>query len=327
MREERLTDFLHSRYGFLLMALLSAGGTAGAYIVRPAMASVTGWGPLASPPATWFDGMPVASLCVGFGLNLFVAFILIYINKHYNVLRSISLLFAGLFLVMETALPSLTVRMSDGIFITLILLFALLPLYTAFQRPDRTRRVFISFCVVSAGALVDVTCAAYFLALFLGCFQMRCTTLHSVFAAILGMITPWWIAWGFGWLDIGEVRLPEFVSLFSVLDGMKLAQVLVYACTSLVLGIGFGMFNLLKIYSYNARTRAYNGFLTVLALTTVALMLLDYNRLVIYLPTLNVCTAIQMGHFFVINRRRRSYIPILCVIGVYAALYVWSLTI
>ncbi len=100
------------------------------------------------------------------GAQLFIALLLIYINKHYNVLRSISYLFAGLFLVMEAALPTLFVHMSDGIFIAVVVLLSLIPLYTTFQDSERTRRVFLSFCIVSAGALVDITCAAYLIALF-----------------------------------------------------------------------------------------------------------------------------------------------------------------
>jgi lipopolysaccharide export LptBFGC system permease protein LptF len=48
---------------------------------------------------------------------------------------------------------------------------------------------------------------------------------------------------------------------------------------------------------------------------------------VIYLPMLNVCAAIQVGHFFVINRRKRSYIGVLCVIALYVALYLWNLAL
>lgn len=327
MREQRITDFLHSRYGFMLMALMSVAAAGGAYIQAPTMAPGAGWGPLMFSFAEWFSKIPPVSLAVAVALNFFIALLLIYINKHYNVLRSISYLFAGLFLVMEAALPTLFVHMSDGIFIAVVVLLSLIPLYTTFQDSERTRRVFLSFCIVSAGALVDITCAAYLIALFVGCFQMRCITLRTMLAAVLGIITPWWIAWGTGALSVAAIRLPEFVSLFSVLEVMKIAQVLVYAGTSLALGIGFGMFNLLKIYSYNARTRAYNGFLVVLAITTVALMVVDYNRLVIYLPMLNVCTAIQMGHFFIINRRKRSYIPVICVIGIYAVLYLWALSL
>ena len=98
--------------------------------------------------------------------------------------------------------------MSDGIFIAVVVLLSLIPLYTTFQDSERTRRVFLSFCIVSAGALVDITCAAYLIALFVGCFQMRCITLRTMLAAVLGIITPWWIAWGTGALSVAAIRLP-----------------------------------------------------------------------------------------------------------------------
>jgi hypothetical protein len=327
MREEKINDFAHSRYGFLLMALLAVAGTVCAYLYAPSMAPVAGWGPLKLSPVEWFADAPLTAMCVALGLNIFVALLLIYINKHYNVLRSMSLLFAGMFLVMETALTPLTVTMTDGIVIAIVVLLSVIPLYTTFQRSDRTRRIFISFCLVSAGSLIDITCTAYLLALFLGCFQMRCSNLRTIVAALLGIITPWWIAWGFGAIHIGTVREWQFVSIFSALDSMKLVQVLAYAATSFFICIGFCLVNLIRIYSYNARTRAYNGFIVLLAVITQILILVDYNRFVIYLPMLNVCAAIQVGHFFVINRRKRSYIGVLCVIALYVALYLWNLAL
>ena len=174
----------------MLMALMSVAAAGGAYIQAPTMAPGAGWGPLMFSFAEWFSKIPPVSLAVAVALNFFIALLLIYINKHYNVLRSISYLFAGLFLVMEAALPTLFVHMSDGIFIAVVVLLSLIPLYTTFQDSERTRRVFLSFCIVSAGALVDITCAAYLIALFVGCFQMRCITLRTMRAAVWGIITP-----------------------------------------------------------------------------------------------------------------------------------------
>lgn len=328
MREEKITAMMHSRYGFGLLLILSAVATVVAYLHGVGTDTlVSGWGPLFASPSTWFVSEPLLSLGTAFGLNLFVALLLIYINKNYNVLRSMSLLFAGMFLVMETAHPAFTTHLSDGIIMALVVMLAVVPLYSTFQSPGLTRRVFLSFCMISVGALIDLTCAVYLVAFLLGCFQMRCLNVRTAVAAMLGVVTPWWIAWGFGAFSIADLHMPQMVSLFSVPDGMKLAKVIVYAVVTMALGIGFGMFNLLKIYSYNARTRAYNGFFVVLSLTTLLLMLTDYNRLVIYIPMLNVCTALQIGHFFAINHRKRSYIPILCVIGVYVAFYLWSFTL
>lgn len=86
-----------------------------------------------------------------------------------------------------------------------------------------------------------------------------------------------------------------------------------------------GIFNLIRIYSYNGRSRAFNGFITLTAVVTVALILADSVNTLSYLPLLNVCAAMQAGHFFTIINRRRTYVPVLCLIAVYVALYILNL--
>lgn len=323
MREESINRFLHSRYGLLLMLTLSAVAVAAAYASgSPAWLSGSAVrSPLGFDPAEWLPAAPGAALALAGGLNLLATLLLIYINKHYNVLRSMSLLFAGLFLVMEAATP--TLGMADGgMLLAIVVLAATVALYATFQQPQHTQQLFLSFCTVSAGALVDIACAPYLVALAMGCFQMRCTSPRCVVAALLGIATPWWIAWGFGGLDLAQLRAAVLLASPAAADGgAAVAHTLACVAATLLLGTGFGLFNLLKIYSYNARTRAYNGFIVVLAAVTMLLMVCDYGRLGAYLPLLNACAAIQMGHFFVINNRRRSYVAILCIVGLYAGLY------
>lgn len=314
MREERLTDFLHTRYGLLLLLLLSAAAVAAAY-VHGAAAGV----------ATGLLDDPQLALVAASGLNLLAALLLLYINKRYNILRSTSALFAGMFLVMQAAMPALSVALGGGVIMAVVVLLATAALFATFQQPWRTRQTFLAFCTVSAGALLDIACAAYIVALLMGCAQMRATSPRMLLAALLGVATPWWIAWGFGLLDLSGLRLPQWAvaaaPAAAAADHAAMLHVWLYAAATFLLGTGTGLFNLLKIYSYNARTRAYNGFVAVIAATTALLMVCDFRRMEVYLPLLNLCTAIQLGHFFVINRRKRSYIAILCIIGLYGLLY------
>ena len=99
-----------------------------------------------------------------------------------------------------------------------------------------------------------------------------------------------------------------------------------YAAVAVTIVCGglLGMFNLIKIYSYNARARANNGFITLSAVVTVALIFADSANAVAYVPLLNVCAAIQTGLFFSINNHRKSYIGIFVVLAAYAALYCWN---
>ena len=85
------------------------------------------------------------------------------------------------------------------------------------------------------------------------------------------------------------------------------------------------MANLIKILSYNARTRALNGFFTILFVFTAIFCVVNFASLTFYLPLLNLAVAYQIGHFFTYRRQRRTYIPLLLIAAIYFGLYIWSL--
>lgn len=326
MKEQELTQLLHSRYGFILMLFVSVVGTVAAWFMGDVvhMSGNNGFG---LPSANeWIDNSAV-SLVVSLALNITISFLLLYLNRRFNIIRSVSMLFAGMFLVMQGGQPSLMGQLYDGPVMCLIILLAIIPFFSTFQRPDRTRRIFLSFLLISLGSLTGYAYAVYLIVFLTGCFQMQCFSLRGLLAAITGIITPYWILWGFGVISLSSFRMPELINIFDALEGRDLAQIVVYTIVNLILGLGFGIFDMVKIYSYNARARAYNGFWMILTIITTLFVIIDYTNLIIYLPILNCCTAIQIGHFFTINNMRRTYIPICGIYVVYIVLYVWSVTL
>lgn len=326
MKEQEFTRFLHSRFGFLTMLVVASAATVAAWMTG-SVVDIVGDNGFGIPSANEWISNSYASLWVSLGLNAAIAFLLLYINRRFNLIRSVSMLFAGMFLVMQAGQPSLMGQLYDGSVMCLVLLLAIIPFFSTFQRPDRRRRIFLAFCLISFGSMTGYAYAVYLLVFLVGCFQMQCFSFRGLLAALVGIVTPYWILWGFGVIGVNSFSLPEFVSIFDALEMNDLAQIVVYTIVNLFLGIGFGVFNMVKIYSYNGRTRAYNGFWMVLTIVTTLFVMVDYTNLIIYLPVLNCCTAIQIGHFFTINNMRRSYIPILCIIFVYLSLYIWSVTL
>lgn len=267
------------------------------------------------------------SLGVSLGLNIVISFLLLYLNRRFNIIRSVSMLFAGMFLVMQAGQPSLMGQLYDGSVMCFLILLAIIPFFSTFQRPDRTRRIFLSFLLISLGSLTGYAYTVYLIVFFIGCFQMQCFSLRGLLAALTGILTPYWILCGFGVVSLSSFRMPEFINIFDALEGRDLAQIVVYTIVNLILGVGFGIFDIIKIYGYNGRARAYNGFWIILTIITTLFVIIDYTNLIIYLPILNCCTAIQIGHFFTINNTRRTYIPICCIYVVYIILYLWSVTL
>ena len=95
------------------------------------------------------------------------------------------------------------------------------------------------------------------------------------------------------------------------------------------MAVGFicGTTALLRILGYNARARAYNGFLALLGVYTGVLAIINFTALDTYVPLLNAGVAMQVGHFFRASATRRGYIVILALIAAYAGLYFWASTI
>ena len=60
-------------------------------------------------------------------------------------------------------------------------------------------------------------------------------------------------------------------------DTEEMVKALVDTGFTLVAGMAFMMLNLLKILSYNSRTRAFNGFINVLWIATALFTVLNFN--------------------------------------------------
>lgn len=324
MKETDITPLFHTRWCFLLMILVAVGGTAVAYLTGNISYFSDNDGFLFPSSDCWISGR-LWSLCTGIGVSILCAVLVNYLNKNFNIIRHITWLFAGLFILMQGAYPSVMGQLYDGTLMCAMLLLAIVPLFTAFQDAKATRRVFLSFCIVSFGSLFDIAFVGYMAVLLVGCLQMQCLKLKSFLALVLGILTPYWMVVGFGFVALSDIRIPEFVGIFSSVPKGEVLLRLVYAGLTMFLGAVAGILNLIKVYSYNARTRAYNGFFLVLFFMSCILALADYRRFAVYLPIINLSSAFQIGHFFVINGQKRAYIPLTLIIAAYIAIYWWSI--
>ncbi|MEG0701665.1 MAG: hypothetical protein RR442_09110, partial [Muribaculaceae bacterium] len=94
---------------------------------------------------------------------------------------------------------------------------------------------------------------------------------------------------------------------------------------TLLIGIVLLIANMLHIFKYKLQIRAYNGFIIILLFTAAVMIGVDYQNMLNYIPLLNCCVAIQVGHFYTINTFKRRYIPIALFMVGYITLYVWRI--
>jgi hypothetical protein len=282
---------------------------------------------------TWLpsadDWLPAGgtSLVINLVLNVLIAAMLILLNKRFNILRSPSDLFAGLFLILQMSLPSFMGQFYGGTLLCFAVLFLTYKLYMAFNRPYPLQPIFLIFFLLTVGAMSQYAYLFYIPVFMIGCAQMRIFSFRTLLAVVIGIIAPVWILWGFDLISLRDIKLPHFVNVFSAIDSKEMLQLLVTVGVTVMATFVFGILNLVRVFNYNSKTRAYNGFISIMSFVTIILVLADYTNSATYIPLLNCCAAFQMGHYFAINNYQRSYIAILGIIAVYIALYWWSVMV
>lgn len=325
LKELKFTRFLRSKGMAFILAVLSVVMTRQAAVSGHILPDVSNHGFVFPSPQKWWP-QGTATMWATILLVLVIAGLMIYVNRRFNVLRTLSVYFGGLFLAMAAATPGVTVFFSGAVLLPIILLAAMSLLYKAFNSRQAPRYVLLAFFLLGSGALFQYGFLFYVPVFLAGIGQMRAFNIKTLLAALMGLFAPLWIAWGGGLAPFDfwnrmrvEVSLPTTLSVIP--GGIPYIASLVF---TILLGAVLGMVNFFRIYAYNARARAYNALLSGISIFTAAFAVLNYANSQFYILMLDCCVAFQMGHFFRIYLQRRAYILALALMAVYGGIYVWS---
>lgn len=324
-REIALTRFLKSRPCTLLMIAVGVmavwcASNAGVAWERTAESGLIDWhGVESAYTCGSLHGIINQVLMVGTMVMMGLA------NRWWNIMRTGSVMYTGLLAIMAGALPALTFGAIGAWIMAVIVLLCMLVMYSCYDRPTRTPRIFLIFFMLSCGTCIEYAFAAYVPVMLLGCGQMRCMGMRQLLAAAIGLLTPLWLLWGFGLIDLNMMQ-PPHIQPISV-DGIKGYALPMVCCAMVTLATGLAMtvYNVIRVYGFNARTRAMNGLLTVLTAITELMCIVDWGRLYVYMPLLLCMTAMQTTLFFRINVDRRGYVTVLALITFYAGIFAWSI--
>lgn len=296
-----ITKFLHSRGALLLTLLLVAQA---------------GW--------LCHTGS-VESFAASMAANVLVVLLMIYLNRRFNLLRSMTMLYGVMFGFLQIASPEELGYFNSGILLAAVMGVCLVLMFGIYARPWLRRRVFLVFLLLSAGVTQQYAFAVYIPVMLLCCVQMRVFNARCLVAALLGVITPWWLLLGFGVIAPSDLHLPELKAVFSDIslqESLQLGAAALLAATLFVVCMALNFF---RTIAYNARSRAYNGAVLLTGFVTIAAMLFDYGNITAYMPLLNVCAALLCAQFFVLHRTPRSWIGIVCILLVCLTLYIWNI--
>lgn len=326
--EVKISRFLNSRPFAILTVLIglilaSVGAEQSAY--TPGLAD---GGFVFPSPDVWFH---VGTVRVVLNILLLIVNILLLaeINRSFNLLRTSSLLFLAVFSIMECATPSIVGELTSALLLNIIVLGIIATFYTLYQQPNLTRRIFLVYFIMSALCMCDYIYVIYIIAFLPAFSQMRVSSPRMFLAALIGIVTPWWIVWGAGMMPESTPHMPDMSTLFDANNGNPQERIITIVTVGITVIFCFllSVINMVKIYAYNAKSRAFGGLLTILSLITALATLVNFANATHYLSLLNCFTAVQFGLFFRSNENRRAYLLVILIMAVYISLFISNMMI
>ncbi len=324
MNEERINEFLNSRKCVWLCGAIFVIGSLLAMHTGRFTTTDTGNGVFFSIGNNLI-GNPLISYIVNMACTFAIVALSMSLNKKYGVVRSYTFISASMFLLLQTANPFLSTHFNSGTALCLIAVVLCFILYASYQLKNTAqRRIFLIFAVLSFCCMFQYVFLVLVVAFTIGFMQMRAMSTRGWLALILGIITPFWIAIGLGFVNPCAATPPQIEAIWDYLQNWQVQLVIGSTVIVALVAIVLMVFDMFTILNYRLQIRLYNSFLLVLTIASIAMMCVDYRNLLIYVPLLNWCLAIWIAHAFTIhNEHTRRYIfiavAVVALLGTFVA--------
>ena len=240
--------------------------------------------------------------------------IMLALNKVFSYVRSVTHLFVSAFFLLQLANPAGLVSFNAGTLLCLLTTIAMLPLFASYQDRHAQRSIFLIFAILAAGSMFHYGFLFLIPAFILGFLNMGVFNLKGVLAMLFGLVTPFWIVLGLGIAAPGNFTVPNIDGIWNLTGQPWTNLMLVLAVITVVLGIVLAVRNLLTIMNYRMQTRVYNAFFIFTLVMAVIALCIDYCDVQVYLPLLNLMTAVQIAHAHTLRTAPFRYVFILLLI-------------
>lgn len=231
------------------------------------------------------------------------------LNRTFNFIRSTEPVMPALFLLLTSSNPWITGELSSSLIICSVNLIWITILFTAYDSKNATQPLFAVATFISIGSMFQYAFLPMGLAALIGALIMKVLRFKELATFLLGLISPYWIALGFGWIKFSEFRLPEPLPLFSgSYDGTTLFLLMLSVGVAIFIGVMTGFAVGLRLYAGNSKVNAMNGVITWTGIISVICILIDFNNIFAYLATLYLAVAVQLANLCALWQFRHEWL-------------------
>lgn len=231
-------------------------------------------------------------------------------GKVFSFVRSMTCIYVSAFFLLEMAVPVTSSVFNTGTALCLILVLGVLALFASYEDMHSQGRIFLTMTILATACLWQWAFVVLIPAFALGFMYMRAMDFRGFLAMLLGLATPFWIVIGLGIVNpVNDFKPLEINAVWDTLDLSQMRLLITWAAVVAILSVILTVMNLMTILNYRLQFRVYNAFFIIVNLLSVLAMCIDYRDMLVFLPLLNLCLAIQIAHSFTLSTQpKRHYV-------------------
>lgn len=235
------------------------------------------------------------------------ALVALHFNKVYQIVHNNTKLYASAFLLLTSTNPWLSGSLSSSILFAIAVQTASMMMFTQYGRHNPNVGLFTSMVLLSTCSMWEYAALLMIPIFMIGAMYLNIFSLKGLAAMILGVICPYWIAIGFGFISLSQISMPNITNIFQSTAEIGFAgfMMLMMVALTALFTLMMSLSNAMKIFATNTRARAFNSFIYLISLTLFWYMLFDFSNLSTYIATFNLMAGIHLSHFFLLNNSWR----------------------
>lgn len=295
------------RGGLFLAAVLAFAMCLLSFIIHPVDILPIQYGLCLDSPDSWQIN-PFFSWILNTFLIGIITLLLYLINKSYNFIRTTEPALYAIFLIMACSSSWLSQGLNTSTLLCLVNVVCIGVIFDAYDTPNASRQLFILGMALGIGAMfqyafLPMACVYILWALF-----MKVLRFKELLAFIIGLVCPYWITLGLGWIHFSNFHLPSLVSLFTAAnDHSDILFLLLGIGFAVIMGVLAGLPNSIKLYAGNSKVNSMNLCVTTLGITSLICILVDFENIPAYVMTLYLATAVQLANIVALWKPRREW--------------------
>lgn len=311
--------------GVAMAALVAFAMCLLSLIFKPVEKSPVQYGFCFSSPDSW-NVAPFWSWLINVWILVVIVILLLLINKKYNFIRTTEPTLPAVFLIMATACPWFTREINTSMILCLANVIGLGIIFESYSSRNATHQMFTLAFIIGIGSMFQYAFIPMALAYFFWGIFMKVLRLKEILAFIAGLLCPYWIVLGIGWINMSDIHLPSLTPLFGNIHDYTDFLLLLFA-VGLAAGIGVfvGLINLMKLYAGNSKVNAMNLCVTILGLVSLICIIVDFDNMWAYVITLFMCSAVQLANICALWNPKLPWVVTVVPSILFIAIFVGSI--